>query len=99
MSDRTRYEYETILQIVAAEPGWRALHVHGEDDILFARVVCWGLIETDEKFRYVVGLESDGRELVPCTESDSFARYLAPGEEPDPSFVARMAKFTNRDHR
>jgi hypothetical protein len=75
---------ETILSLVPAEPGWRALYRgEYEDDGESARVVAWALVDEGDGDRQVVGLvvdPADPTRIVPAPEGVSalapaFDRY------------------------
>jgi hypothetical protein len=77
---------ETIVSMVPAQPGWRALYA-GWDERTggFTRrdvVAVWGLRETvSDGFRFVEGMvaDEDGLELAESYRGQSL-RYLAPGQ-------------------
>jgi hypothetical protein len=75
---------ETILSLVPAEPGWRALYRgEYEEDGESARVVAWALVDEGDGDRRVVGLvvdPADPTRIVPAPEGISalapdFDRY------------------------
>jgi hypothetical protein len=70
---------ETIVSLVPAEAGWRALYRgEYEDDAESARVVAWALVENGDGERRVVGLvidPADATRIVPAPEG---ASALAP---------------------
>jgi hypothetical protein len=70
---------ETIVSLVPAEAGWRALYRgEYEDDAESARVVAWALVENGDGERRVIGLvidPADATRIVPAPEG---ASALAP---------------------
>ncbi len=65
-----------ILQLVAADSGWRAVYGHADDpeSSELSRVVAWALVEGDEGEHDVVGLvvdPIDATKIVPATEAIS----------------------------
>lgn len=76
-----------IQQLVAAEPGWRALFEEPDGEVTRSRIVGWALVATGKTVD-VVGLvvdPADPSRLVPAPdatspEGGSFSRY---GYSPD----------------
>lgn len=62
-----------IIQIIPAI-GWCAVYDQGEDKKLKAPVVCWALIEEENGFRCVVGMDAIDT-IGFCDEADNFLNY------------------------
>lgn len=82
---------DTILSLVAAEPGWRALYEGAyPEDGESARVVAWALVEDENGGRRIVGMvidPNDPKQVVAAPEGASenapeFDRYGF--REPEP---------------
>jgi len=68
---------EKVVQIVAAESGWRAVYQDASDpaETELARVAAWALVEDDTGAREIVGLVVDGPRLVPAAQAGTLLRY------------------------
>ncbi len=68
---------DRIVEIVAADSGWRAVYEDADDpgETEIARVAAWALIEDDGGAREVVGLVGDGGRIVPATQAGTLLRY------------------------
>lgn len=65
-----------IVQIVPAEPGWRAVYASAEEwqETELSRIVAWALVEDDEGDREIVGMvvdPIDSTRIVPAREAVS----------------------------
>jgi hypothetical protein len=70
---------DTILSLVPAEPGWRAVY-KGEydEDAESARVVAWALVEGEDGTRQIVGLVVDPNDPTKVVAASDGASAIAP---------------------
>jgi hypothetical protein len=70
---------DTIVSLIAAEPGWRALY-RGEydEDGESAHVVAWALVEDEDGARRIVGMVVDPNDPTQIVAAPEGASSIAP---------------------
>lgn len=74
-----------ILQIISAQPGWRAVFddtddspPKGKEKVVYDDIVCWALVEDDHGGE-VVGMTEQGGYIDLASEFKNLIGYVAPG--------------------
>ena len=73
-----------ILQLIAAQEGWEAVHLNEDGSYQSTHIACWAIIEEDfggNKVQEVVGMipSLGNRAIVPAADETAFLGYTWSG--------------------
>jgi hypothetical protein len=73
---------EQIIQILTASPGWRAVFLNDETELVTENVACWGLVENEDG-REVRPLVVCGQGIEDVGAAGNYVGVVGPDTDPE----------------